>query len=719
MKHVKIEHDHLWLLAGTVEELRSAGVAIPAEVDDRLDESLRMVNFPPFMRDRFPAHRARIIELLEAAPAPDDLPDRYRTMPPTSFTDRPRLAPFETNGFFRDRVLGVGLKSYPLVADVDADGRKDLLVGDHDGFIYVFRNTGTDAAPAFARGERLCAVDTGAPVCVQPNPKMSLGDLTGSGAPDLVLGNYGGQVAMLPNRSDDGTLAYAMGDVTFLRTRKGVIDVGNYAYPELADLSGDGRLDLVVGNIDGDLIYFRNAGAKSARGAVLFEEGVPLAGIERLMYPHPVFADWNGDGRLDLVLGHREGTIVVYLDAASSGPPRFVRHDFARHADGRPVAVSLLSHPCVVDWHDRGRPDLLVGNDPGQVVLFANVGTAAAPVFAEGVVLKDEGGELIMGVHPVFTMADLNGDGRRDLVAGTSEDRLRVFMNVGSAAAPDFDDHAWLEDVSIDAEALAAHPDVPIACRDRPGLAFNTEYLGNLAPFAADWHGMGVVDLLVGHHTGFVFYFANAGTRAEARFARGAVVRFGGLPLRVAGFSTPCAVDWDNDGHLDLVVGDLLGRVHVFLSAGPARVPAFDRHLLVHAGGEPVTLGPRSIVEVADLDGDGRKDVLVGNRFGEVYALMNRGTDPEPCFDAVERVRDCSALWRRLYDGAQHAPHTALRQMYERLPAPDRPVPMDVVETACPRVVDLTGNGPATLFVSHRYGRVFRYDELPHGAHGG
>jgi len=709
----RIEYNHIWLLAGAAEELRNRGAVLPPELDCLLSHALKRINFPDYMNGDFARRDGpRIREILESLDVPGGPPGVYREPAASCFSRTPRLAPFCAEGFFEDTILGVGLKSYPFVLDFDGDGRKDLLVGDHDGFIYVYLNQGSDACPSFGRGERLRAIDTGAPMVVRPNPKMSFGDLTGSGSLDLVLGNYGGEIPFAPNRASAGRFEFAIEDVRPLRTRRGPIEVGNYAYPELAARRQGGPLDLIVGSIDGRLRLYRNLGAG---GGPLFDEGEDIAGIQKLMYPYPVATDWNGDGRLDLTLGHREGTILIYINTGTAEAPRFEYHGLAMREDGEPVRAGMLSHHFVCDWNNDGRKDLVVGGDSGQITVFLNVGSDTEPVFDEGHVLSDGGGELILGVHPVFAMADLYGAGRRDLLAGYSEEGLRVFRNTGTAERPAFGGVSPLPDVDMRRHLLAAGDPEAGAFWDLSGLDFNREYLGNCAPCAVDWRNTGKLDLLVGHYTGLVYLFENIGAPGAPRFGKGHPLRLGSRLLRVAGFSAPVVCDWNNDGRKDLIVGDMLGRVHVFLNTGSDAAPAFDEDTLVQAGGEPVALGPRSIVDVADLDGDGRKDLIVGNRRGGVYALMNTGSDAAPVFDAIERLRHEGALWRRLYDGFQHSV-AEFRRTYDAFPDEGKPAPMSVLETSCPRAVDLAGNGQKRLLVSHRYGRVFLYNALPRPA---
>ena len=503
-----------------------------------------------------------------------------------------------------------------------------------------------------------------------------------------------------------------MGDVGFLRTEMDYIDVGQYAYPALVDWGREGFSDVVVSNIGGELLLFRNLCRK---GEVVFGEGEVIEGIEPLMYPCATFVDWNNNGKQDMVLGHREGTVILYMNVGSGNEPRFERGGLARHADGRAVDVGLLSHPCVVDWNNDGKKDLVVGNDPGEVILFLNVGTDSEPVFGEGQRLKDGGGELIMGVHSVFTMADLRGTGKCDLLVGHEDERLRLFGNVGTAEEPAFDDYVEIEDVTVNAEKLAKDDPEARQYWELDGLQFDTEYLGNLAPCVVDWRNRGKLDLLVGNYTGLIYLFESVGEVGQLRFGEGTPLRMGERLLRVAGFATPVVCDWNDDGKKDLVVGDLLGRIHVFLNVGSDGEPVFAEDELVSVGGEPIALGPRAIVEVADLDGDGLDDLIVGNRQGGVYALLNVGSRGEPRFEGVEQLRDKSMIWWQLYSGLECGADLRMWEpVYEGFPRAGQARPMNMVETSCPRVVDIDNDGKGELLISHRYGRVFVYDEIPH-----
>ena len=695
---------HIWLLAGTVEELRNHGVAVPSRVDEIMQRSLPMVNVPRFLNGEFRGLRTEAVGLLEALEVPDELAGvHYDKLVHEGLDDVSSSLRVKTTHFLEDRILGVGLKSYPFVVDWNRNGKKDLMVGDHDGFIYLYENIGTDDAPVLGDAKRLQCDDRNIDFKSFANPKISIAKFCGDDREFMVLGNYGGKIPIYPNRGGAGPYRFSLKDMFWARTEAGPIDLGNYVYPQTFDWNGNGLHDLVVGTIEGPIYLFLNTGN---RQEPVFDDKVPIEGIETLMYPHPTFADMNGNGLPDLLLGHREGTVLLYENVGAPGQPEFESRGPLSKEDGKPVEVFLLSHQCATDWNNDGRIDLLVGNDSGQVVLFRNVGTPARPVYDDGEMLKDNGGELISGVHPITSYVDWDGDGDLDLVVGHQEQVIRLFRNSGSRTEPRFDGFEELNEIVCDRKTLAARDPATAPYWDNEALLFNTEYLGNLAPSFVDWDGSGRPDLLLGNYAGLVYRFKRAAGRGDARFEPGEPLFCGGAPMRVAGFSTPIAVDWNNNGRLDIVCGDFLGRIHVYLNSGQGRDPVFDKHFMIRIDGQPVRIAARSIVEVADVDGDGRKDILVGHRWGGVFALLNKGTDAVPVFEKVERpVDESTEVWEQLYGSTRYGP--GQEEAREVFPGLKNPHPLHTLETSCPRVLDWDGDGEAEWLVSQRYGRVF------------
>ena len=134
-------------------------------------------------------------------------------------------------------------------------------------------------------------------------------------------------------------------------------------------------------------------------------------------------------------------------------------------------------------------------------------------------------------------------------------------------------------------------------------------------------------------------YFENVGNATHPSFVLAAdeVSPFRNITLAATGGSTaPAAADVDGDGDLDLVVGSSHTKLHYFVNRGTAEAPVF------FGESEPASEDPFSSISpgehaapaLADIDGDGDMDLVVGNYDGKLNYMENTGTSTAPAFVA-------------------------------------------------------------------------------------
>ena len=150
-----------------------------------------------------------------------------------------------------------------------------------------------------------------------------------------------------------------------------------------------------------------------------------------------------------------------------------------------------------------------------------------------------------------------------------------------------------------------------------------------------DFNNNGLLDLIVGDRNGFVNYFRR---QIDGTLTTEPDIKAGGVTIDVGNNSAPFVVDWNEDGLLDLVVGHETGNVRLYLNSGTPTVHNFTTFSLIETSGTPVKYS-RTVPHVTDLNLDGRKDVVIGEDNGAVYYLENVGTNAAPLFSTSSKLK--------------------------------------------------------------------------------
>jgi hypothetical protein len=133
-----------------------------------------------------------------------------------------------------------------------------------------------------------------------------------------------------------------------------------------------------------------------------------------------------------------------------------------------------------------------------------------------------------------------------------------------------------------------------------------------------DFNGNGRMDILTGsYHPGHLYLFAR---NEDGTFAKGEILKDqDGKQIVVGAASTPFAVDWDGDGDLDLLVGDIGGHVWFVENVGTDGKMAFGKQVKLQQGGKDIKAGGGdSQPVVLDYDKDGVLDIVLGHGDGRV-----------------------------------------------------------------------------------------------------
>ena len=187
----------------------------------------------------------------------------------------------------------------------------------------------------------------------------ALGDLDADGDLDMLIGTWNKGVALYANLGTREDPDFVLQDTTLVKLTR-----GSNSTPALTDIDGDGDLDLFIGESSGELNFYRNVGTPQAPSFELVTDNFDEIDAGRRSYP--TFADIDGDGDEDLLLGREQGGVLLYRRDGSATDPVFVLDPSFT------LPLPNYSTPILVDIDGDGDLDFFSGGLSGGLIFFEN-----------------------------------------------------------------------------------------------------------------------------------------------------------------------------------------------------------------------------------------------------------------------------------------------------------------------------------------------------------
>ena len=482
------------------------------------------------------------------------------------------------------------------VADMNLDGKLDIVAGLQNGQSRIYLKDG--------RGDFTISQPFGP--ADGTTLSLALGDVNGDAAPDIVAGDETRGVIYL-NNGKGVFYSGSVGDCAASPAAFGCFGANRTAAVALADVNGDGTLDIVAGsNLNADegtqnAVYLNNgagifATAKSSDCALpenaqvlrCFGANDPSALIGRI-----AAGDVDGDPRAsaDIVVAYRGGKNAVYLNsgegvfstensfdalAAPAGSLALDEETVLATANNPAAAARAERSLTLADVNADGAADVVAGTSlQGAYVYLNDRAGQFSPVRATPF---GTGNEAIAAV----AAGDVDSDGDLDLVVGNDNQRSAIYRNNGAGAFA-------------------------------PGSNFGSSKARPAAVAVGDLNDDGRLDVVYAENNAGPKIYLNSG---EGQLDEGHL-----LPLSKRNPVSVAVADLNGDRKLDLVVGYKDEQIAVYLNDGQANF-----------SGKPSHFGLPNVWALAtgDLDGNGSLDIVAGynngsSSWGQNTVYLNDG----------------------------------------------------------------------------------------------
>ncbi|MBU4488547.1 MAG: VCBS repeat-containing protein [Candidatus Omnitrophica bacterium] len=413
-----------------------------------------------------------------------------------------------TNNYESIDVWGIAT---PVFCDIDSDGLYDMFIGESDGYIHYYRNVGTSSSPAWS-----FITDRYNFILLSGNAPTFC-DIDSDGDFDMFIGEKYGHIYLYRNDGTPFSPSWTLATDDY-----NSIYVGTRSTPTFRDIDNDSDYDMFIGEENGNITFYRNDGtASSALWALVTERYHPIQIGDNSV---PTFCDIDSDGDDDMFVGEWKGAIKFYQnDGALSFHSWTV---VSENYDS--IDVGYKNVPVFCDIDNDGDYDMFIGEMDGNINFYQNDGTSISPLWT---LVTDYYNSINIGSGSAPAFCDIDGDGDYDMFIGESGGNINFYRNDGTATSP-----SWI--------LVTAY--------------YNSINEGqHIVPTFCDIDDDGDYDLFVGVNS--IHFYRNDGTRYSPSWV---LVSTNYNSINVGLLNAPYFCDIDNDGDLDLFIGERYGGIN-------------------------------------------------------------------------------------------------------------------------------------------------------------
>ncbi len=287
--------------------------------------------------------------------------------------------------------------SSAAVGNIDGTPQPEIVFGSNGPNFYAFHADGTEVLDGDNNPSTIGVFKVLGSSFNYGSP--ALADLDGDGKLDIIYGSF------------DGNLYAWKGDGTNVPGWPQPLFAGTLSSPAVGDLDNDGQLEIAITANNGKLYVFEANGT--------LRPGFPVSGVQAVgtgRYPSPALADMEGTGQKDIVINTTDGFLKVFR------PNGTLISQWSNVRYSTLTALASESSPVVADIDGDGQNEVIVGDETGSLSAFDNDGTLMAgfPI--------QLGGE----VRGTPTLWDIDHDGLTEIVLSDWDKNLYVWDYPGT-----------------------------------------------------------------------------------------------------------------------------------------------------------------------------------------------------------------------------------------------------------------------------------------------